>query len=911
MYVLPNRKAFADSITRILMKYRSRPTDDEDKDVDVCAGRGSNARELLPHQKVIRDYLMMETPYRGVLLYHGLGSGKTCSSIAVAESLLSTRKVFVMLPASLESNYRGELRKCGDPIYTYEQHWRQQALTDESRKLALSFGISEGFLDRNGTFFITVPNEQPNFANLPKSAQDIISAQIEDIINQRFTFIRYNGLTSANIDRYVPPEGPNPFDESVVIIDEVHNLISRITNASDIGRKLYDAIYNAKECKVVALSGTPVINRAFEIAYLMNLLRGPIERIKIPVRSSTSWDEEKMKSVLHNIPDIDTIEFISTAKKYILLTRNPPHFRSVYGENQERIAVQYVKDMEYVPVPRDWVKTWKQEFETEMAGTEIELEGVTTEMLTCLPTVQEEFANLFLDGLNIKNALLFQRRIQGLVSYFKGADERMLPRRVDDDKMLEKVPFSDEQFNYYLNVRFDEIRKDARKRLNPMTAENNEMKSFRVNSRLACNYTVPQLMRPEADEDVDEDEVQSKGDVLAQIRTQPDKYLSPEALKSFSPKLLRMLENVKGSMGKDEKWNNQFVYSQFRELEGLGIFAAILDANGWQPYRIVKEEGVWKEDPSMDPEKPAYCFYTGGAGVGLEDVTSEKGTEAATAIKRGIVNAEQREMMRQIFNEKYADDFPPSLKQSVESATKKKLCLLMASSAGAEGITLANVRHVHIMEPHWNPARHDQVIGRAIRICSHASLPNEERTVRISFYISVFTKDQATSTVESTNVVPVRRADTVMKRYEGDPEEVFMTTDEYLFEKSFEKEITNKRISLLLKQAAVDCEVHRKLHSREKPVISCMRFDSTVRGEDLAFRPNIMTDETDAAYLRNMIRKKRRLQKVSIKQMLFYIDPDTKEVFDGPAFEDNKRLLRLGLQTGPTQIRWLEDLKLA
>lgn len=889
MYVLPNRKAFADSITRILMKYRSRPTDDEDKDVDLCAARGSNARELLPHQKVIRDYLMMETPYRGVLLYHGLGSGKTCSSIAVAESLLTTRKVFVMLPASLESNYRGELRKCGDPIYTYEQHWRQQSLSDESRKLALSLGISEGFLDRNGTFFITVPNEQPNFSNLPKSAQDVISAQIEDIINQRFMFIRYNGLSSVNIDRYVPPEGPNPFDEAVVIIDEVHNFISRITNASDIARRVYDAIYNAKECRVVALSGTPVINRPIEIAWLMNLLRGPMERIKIPVRSTTAWDEEKMKSVLQGVPDIDTVEFISTAKKYVLVTRNPPHFRSVYGENQERIAVQYVKDMEYIQVPQEWVKTWKQTFETELGGMEIEVEGITTEKLDALPTVQEEFSKLFLDGLNIKNALLFQRRIQGLVSYFKGADERMLPRRVEDDKMLEKVPFSDEQFNYYLNVRFDEIKKDAQKRVNPMTAEDNEMKSFRVKSRLACNYAVPAIMNVEDTDNVTEDDVTSKTDILAVIRTEPEKYLTPEALKSYSPKLLRMLENVKGSMGKEEKWNNQFVYSQFRELEGLGIFAAVLDANGWQPYRIVKEGGVWIEDPTLDADKPAYCFYTGG---------SEES------------NAEQREYMRQIFNEKYADDFPPSLKQSVESATKKKLCLLMASSAGAEGITLANVRHVHIMEPHWNPARHDQVIGRAIRICSHASLPNEERTVRISFYISVFTKNQATSTVESTNVVPVRRADTAMKRYEGEPEEVFMTTDEYLFEKSYEKEITNKRISLLLKQAAVDCEVHRKLHSREKPVISCMRFDSTVKGEDLAYRPNIKTDETDAAYLRNMIRKKRRLQKVSIKQMLFYIDPDTNEVFDGPAFEDDKRLLRLGLKTAPTQIKWLPDLKL-
>jgi hypothetical protein len=78
-YILPNRKAFADHITRIFLKYRDKGTDDEDKDIDLCTKRG-NARELLPHQKIVREYLSAETPYRGLLVYHGLGSGKTCSS---------------------------------------------------------------------------------------------------------------------------------------------------------------------------------------------------------------------------------------------------------------------------------------------------------------------------------------------------------------------------------------------------------------------------------------------------------------------------------------------------------------------------------------------------------------------------------------------------------------------------------------------------------------------------------------------------------------------------------------------------------------------------------------------------------------------------------------------------------------
>ena len=68
---------------------------------------------LLTHQKLVREYLNILTPYRGLLLYHGLGSGKTCSSIAIAEGLKSSSPIIIMTPASLQRNYIQELKKCG------------------------------------------------------------------------------------------------------------------------------------------------------------------------------------------------------------------------------------------------------------------------------------------------------------------------------------------------------------------------------------------------------------------------------------------------------------------------------------------------------------------------------------------------------------------------------------------------------------------------------------------------------------------------------------------------------------------------------------------------------------------------------------------------------------------------------
>jgi hypothetical protein len=131
--------------------------------------------------------------------------------------------------------------------------------------------------------------------------------------------------------------------------------------------------------------------------------------------------------------DVDTIEY-NSIKRTIMLTRNPPHFESVYNEKNERIAVKYNKEFDQEVDIKKWVTGWKTKFESEFAGMELAKDDkYVVEELECLPTKFEDFVNTFVDGLSIKNALMFQKRIQGLVSYFKGADERLLPRRIDEE----------------------------------------------------------------------------------------------------------------------------------------------------------------------------------------------------------------------------------------------------------------------------------------------------------------------------------------------------------------------------------------------------------------------------------------------------------------------------------------------
>ena len=889
MYVLPNRKAFADSITRIFLKYRKLdvdPLDTADSEEDLCLKQGDmsrNSKELFSYQKIVRDYLLMETPYRGLLLYHGLGSGKTCSSIAVAESLLSNKKVYVLLPASLEANYKGEIRKCGDPIYMYEQYWETKFIrTPEDREQAKGMGISDDFLDKNnGRYFVNVSGRVPNYKTLDTATKKSIASQIDDMLDSRFHFIRYNGLTKDNIEGILPPDEPHIFDNCVIIIDEAHNLIGSVVNESDLRKRLYDRIYSAKNTKVVCLSGTPVVNRPIEIAFLMNLLRGPIERIIIPTKSAVSWDEGLMTAYFRSLKDVDTIEY-NSVKRTFMLTRNPPFFESVYNEKGERIAVKYNKEFDQEPDIKKWVNTWKTQFETKFGGIEIaEPEKMFVEELTCLPTDFEEFAKTFLDGLSIKNPILFARRIQGLISYFKGADERLLPKLIEEEQKLVKIPMSDEQYLRYLEVRWEEVQSEASKKRRSNL--NDDFGSYRVGSRLACNYAIPPEFRTVMKEGDTEETIVPKPEIIEKLKADAKKYLSEDGLKIYSPKMLKMLQEIKANVGNPGAFRNQLVYSQYRSLEGLGVFAAILEANGFQRYRVVQKNGIWQEDESMKKDVPAFATYTGEE------------------------SSQERELYREIFNfnGQFSDTFPASLRETIK---EKRLCVFMISKAGAEGITLANVRNVYIMEPYWNPALIDQVIGRAVRICSHATLPLAERTVKVQYYLTVFTPEQMTS-AEGPNIVSIRRNDTVLKRYdEPEPRQVFMSSDEYLYEVAYEKGRVIKNISLILKQAAIDCEIHRKLHAKEVPVIQCMRFDSTVSPEDLGYNPSIKRDERDELTMRNILRKARRLQIIRAKGILLVLDPDSNEVFDYPAFQDTKKLILLGTRISAGEIRFFPPL---
>ena len=69
--------------------------------------------------------------------------------------------------------------------------------------------------------------------------------------------------------------------------------------------------------------------------------------------------------------------------------------------------------------------------------------------------------------------------------------------------------------------------------------------------------------------------------------------------------------------------------------------------------------------------------------------------------------------------------------KAVRDYNEDKIKVLLISKAGGEGLDLKNTTNMIVMEPAWNESTHIQVIGRAVRKGSHASLPPSERKVNV------------------------------------------------------------------------------------------------------------------------------------------------------------------------------------
>lgn len=203
---------------------------------------------------------------------------------------------------------------------------------------------------------------------------------------------------------------------------------------------------------------------------------------------------------------------------------------------------------------------------------------------------------------------------------------------------------------------------------------------------------------------------------------------NPESgLNYYSCKLATLLRNIINNEG------SAFVYSNYVNYGGVQLIMRILIANGFKKYD--------SRNINKDFDYKRFVMY--------DDQTTP----------------ELRDKLIKVFNSK-------------ENKDGKIIKVLVGSPIISEGITLKNVRQVHIVDPYWNMSKINQIIGRAIRNHSHDYLEKNKRNVKIYKYISIY----------DDNILYI---------------------DQEKYKLSEYKDRSNKKVERVLKQISFDCYLNK------------------------------------------------------------------------------------------------------
>ena len=110
-FKLSKKKEFRD--VEIPLKTQEELDNIEEESNKLC---NPNIEFELDHQKFVRNFLSFQSPYNSLLIYHGLGTGKTCSSISVCEEMRNyyqqidqKKKIMIVASPVVQENYKLQL----------------------------------------------------------------------------------------------------------------------------------------------------------------------------------------------------------------------------------------------------------------------------------------------------------------------------------------------------------------------------------------------------------------------------------------------------------------------------------------------------------------------------------------------------------------------------------------------------------------------------------------------------------------------------------------------------------------------------------------------------------------------------------------------------------------------------------
>ena len=597
----------------------------------------NNSYSLKPQQKLAGRIFNTLVDNKGLLIYHGLGSGKTQTSIVIGEAFKfrnvigntpitgrADSVVLIVVPAALVDQYYSEI--VGNVENGIIKSASGQILINDARQFYLNKKVRNAIsinLESIKDFQTKINLKEGNvkvmkdqileLETMNKELYDLERKKVntvyeimshEKFLNRIFTIKNGNFIEGEYLSLLQKKNG-------LLIIDEAHGLVSAI--GSNYRKLLIALRYYTDSFRVVLLTGSPIYDKPFEFGLLINLLR-----------------------------------------------------------------------------PR---------------------------ML--FPDGFDNFNDIFIKDKQMVNKELFKQMCSGYISYFKGGNPEAYPYK---KVILMHHQMETYQYSVYKNALVKEIERDQKNKLESKeefivriaTSESitdETTTSVFNNSRLFCNIAFPES-KPNSLSHVELIEIgtyefqqefpdtplppkaqlfdigvkstktnsnKSRQQIIQQGLDEFKKKIrgSSDVIKTvkvYSSKFAKIAEIIEVSQGP------VFVYSNY-VYYGVEAMAAVMSAVGYSPY------------PTKGP-KGSYFIW--------------KGQADPYEIKRA----------NKVFN-------------SLQNIDGSVLKIMFGTQSVMEGVDFKRVRQIHVLDPWWNDSRMQQVIARAIRLCSHRELPPDKRVVYV------------------------------------------------------------------------------------------------------------------------------------------------------------------------------------
>jgi hypothetical protein len=252
--------------------------------------------------------------------------------------------------------------------------------------------------------------------------------------------------------------------------------------------------------------------------------------------------------------------------------------------------------------------------------------------------------------------------------------------------------------------------------------------------------------------------------------------LKKKYLPYFSTKFHQALIDIEANLFYNEETNESrtgFVYSNLVKV-GIEIFQEMLIQNGYMEYDDNQANYHIKDE--------TVCYFCGKPHKEHSDKKSKVEHEFAPATFVVVTGSGTEEGAAEIIPE----DRQKILKtvfSNIMNKEGKMIKLVLGSKVMNEGLSLRNVKTAHILDVYFNFGRVDQVVGRAIRWCSHYDLMSKE------------------------NLFPKVKLYKYAISLGNDSQE--LSTEEDLYYKAEQKYILIKKVERALKEVAIDCALNQ------------------------------------------------------------------------------------------------------